>query len=54
LLKYITNKFEHGFKDSTLENRVVQKWVNGGLPIKIIKITDNNIKIGRIYIEFFT
>lgn len=54
LLKYITNKFEHGFKDSTLENRVVQKWVNGGLPFKIINITDNNIKIPVEYILNFS
>lgn len=45
LLKYVTNKFENGFKDSTLENRVIQKWVNLGLPVKIIKLEDNNIKI---------
>lgn len=45
LLKYVTNKFEHGFNDSTLENKVIQKWVNVGLPVKIIKLEDNNIKI---------
>ena len=54
LLKYITNKFEHGFKDCTLENRVVQKWVNVGLPVKIIKLEDNNIKIPVEYILNFS
>ena len=43
--KYVKNKFEQGFKDSNLENRVIQKWVNLGLPVKIIKLEDNNIKI---------
>jgi hypothetical protein len=54
LLKSIKNKFEHGFKDSPLENRVVQKWVNVGLPIKIIKLEDNNIKIPVEYILNFS
>ena len=54
LLKYITNKFEHGFKDSILENRVVKKWVNVGLPVKIIKLEDNNIKIPVEYILNFS
>ena len=54
LLKYITNKFEHGFKDSILENRVVKKWVNVGLPVKIIKLEDNNIKIPLEYILNFS
>jgi hypothetical protein len=54
LLNYITNKFGYGFKDSTLENKVVQKWVNVGLPIKIIKLEDNNIKIPVEYILNFS
>ncbi len=54
LLNYITNKFGYGFKDSTLENKVVQKWVHVGLPIKIIKLEDNNIKIPVEYILNFS
>src|ERR671911_108393 len=53
-LHYITNKFEDGFKDSTLEKKVVQKWVNAGLPIRKIKIEDNNIKIPVEYILNFS
>jgi len=54
LLHYITNKFEDGFKDSTLEKRVLQKWVDAGLPIRKIKIEDNNIKIPLKYILNFS
>ena len=54
LLHYITKKFEDGFKDSTLEKRVIQKWVNARLPIRKIKIEDNNIKIPLEYILNFS
>lgn len=44
-LKNIIEKFEDGFHDTILENKVIQEWINERLPITKITINDNNIKI---------
>lgn len=44
-LKNIIEKFEYGFHDTILENKVIKQWINERLPITKITIKDNNIKI---------
>jgi hypothetical protein len=44
-LRNIIEKFEYGFKDTSLQNKVIQQWIKEGLPITKLTIKDNNIKI---------
>jgi hypothetical protein len=44
-VRNIIEKFEYGFNDTTLQNKVLQQWIKEGLPITKLTIKDNNIKI---------
>ena len=44
-LRNIIEKFEYGFNDTSLQNKVIQQWIKEGLPITKLTIKDNNIKI---------
>ena len=44
-LRNIIEKFEYGFNDTSLQNKVIQPWIKEGLPITKLTIKDNPIKI---------
>jgi hypothetical protein len=53
-LRNIIEKFEYGFNDTSLQNKVIQRWIKEGLPITKLTIKDNNIKIPIKSIMNFT
>lgn len=44
-LRNIIEKFEYGFNDTNLQNKVIKQWIKEGLPITKLTIKDNNTKI---------
>jgi hypothetical protein len=45
LIDHITKKFPEGFSDPRLETKVVNEWINRGLPMIKITIDSNIIKL---------
>jgi hypothetical protein len=45
LLRHITTRFPEGFRDLKLENKVINRWMNKGLPTSRVPIDANIIKI---------
>jgi hypothetical protein len=45
LIEHITKKFPEGFSDLRLETKVVNEWINRGLPMTKVTIDSNIIKL---------
>jgi hypothetical protein len=45
LIKHITTRFPEGFRDLRLEDKVINKWMNKGLPTTKVPVDANVIKI---------
>lgn len=45
LIKHITARFPDGFRDYKLEDKVIEQWMNKGLPTVHVPIDANTIKI---------
>jgi hypothetical protein len=45
LVDHITRRFPEGFKDLKLEQKVIKNWINKHLPLTIIPIDSNIVKI---------
>ena len=45
LIKHITTRFPEGFRDLKLEDKVINKWMNEGLPTRKVPADANAIKI---------
>ena len=45
LIKHITTRFPEGFRDMRLEDKVINKWMNKGLPTTKVPVDANVIKI---------
>lgn len=45
LIKHITTRFPEGFRDMKLEDKVINRWMNKGLPTTKVQVDANVIKI---------
>jgi hypothetical protein len=45
LIKHITRRFPEGFRDMKLEDKVINRWMNKGLPTTKVQVDANVIKI---------
>jgi hypothetical protein len=45
LIKHITTRFPEGFRDLNLEDKVIDRWMNKGLPTTKVPVDTNVIKI---------
>jgi hypothetical protein len=45
LIKHITTRFPEGFRDLKLEDKVINRWMNKGLPTTKVPVDANVIKI---------
>jgi hypothetical protein len=45
LIRHITTRFPEGFRDRKLEDKVINKWMNKGLPTTNVPVDANVIKI---------
>jgi hypothetical protein len=45
LVKHITSRFPEGFRDLKLEDKVINRWMNNGLPTTKVPLDANVIKI---------